>query len=231
MGRPPRLPGDHILSDLWFLRGKQAYGVASAAGNVLTLDVTANVPAAYGYGSIRTRQGKEWGILRMRGGGARGLELHPDDVAALSAQTGLSLAAVLARDTQDPTTVVLGELVELQETYVARSAIPSDPDHVQIEMVKDDSRVWQLLDEQTIAPAPVGTDPLAEPLMPEISVLHARCQRVETGIEVVWGVSVTFGARPMRSKSATTAAPPGRCCRRSAPPRAAAPRCGRPTSR
>lgn len=188
-------PGDHVLSDLWFLRGKQAYGVASAAGNVLTLDVTANVPAAYGYGSIRTRQGREWGILRMRGVGARGLELHPDDVAALAAQTGLSLAAVLARDTQDPTTVVLGDLVELQETYVARSAIPSDSDHVQIEMVKDDSRVWQLLDEQTIAPAPVGVDPLAEPLMPEISVLHARCQRVETGIEVVWGVSVTLGAR------------------------------------
>ncbi|WP_245298649.1 host specificity factor TipJ family phage tail protein, partial [Methylobacterium platani] len=188
-------PGDHILSDLWFLRGKSAYGVASANGNLLTLDVTANVPTAYGYGSIRTRQGREWGILRMRGVGARGLELHPDDVAALSAQTGLGLADVLARDTQDPTTVVLGELVELQETYVARSAIPSDPDHVQIEIVKDDARVWQLLDEQTIAPAPVGTDPLAEPLMPTISVLHARCQRVETGIEVVWGVSVTYGAR------------------------------------
>lgn len=188
-------PGDHILSDLWFLRGKQAYGVASATGNVLTLDATANVPTTYGYGSIRTRQGREWGILRMRGIGARGLELHPDDVAALSAQTGLSLAAVIARDTQDPTTVVLGDLVELQETYVARSAIPSDPDHVQIEMVKDDARVWQLLDEQVIAPAPVGTDPLAEPLMPQISVLHARCQRVETGIEVVWGVSPTSGAR------------------------------------
>ncbi|MFH6783610.1 MULTISPECIES: host specificity factor TipJ family phage tail protein [Methylobacterium] len=188
-------PGDHILSDLWFLRGKQAYGVASANGNVLTLDVTANVPAAYGYGSIRTRQGREWGILRMRGVGARGLELHPDDVAALSTQTGLGLADVLARDTQDPTTVVLGDLVELQETYVARSAIPSDPDHVQIEMVKDDARVWQLLDEQVIAPAPVNADPMAEPLMPQISVLHARCQRVETGIEVVWGVSVTLGAR------------------------------------
>lgn len=188
-------PGDHILSDLWFLRGKQAYGVASAAGNVLTLDVTANIPTDYGYGSIRTRQGREWGILRMRGVGSRGLELHPDDVAALSAQTGLNLAAVLARDTQDPTTVVLGDLVELQETYVARSAIPSDPDHVQIEMVRDDARVWQLLDEQTIAPAPVNADPLAEPLIPQISVLHARCQRVETGIEVVYGVSATAGAR------------------------------------
>lgn len=62
-------------------------------------------------------------------------------------------------------------------------------------MVRDDARVWQLLDEQTIAPAPVNADPLAEPLMPTISVLHARCQRVETGIEVVWGVSVTLGAR------------------------------------
>ncbi|ACK82447.1 host specificity factor TipJ family phage tail protein [Methylorubrum extorquens] len=188
-------PGDHVLSDLWFLKGKQAFGVASASGNILTLDVTANVPAAWGYGSIRNRQGREWGILRMRGVGPRGLELHPDDVAALAAQTGRSLASVLNRDTQDPTTVVIGDLVEIQETYVARSAIPSDADHVQIEMVADDPRVWQLLDEQVIAPFPINADNLAEPLIPQISVLHARCERIETGIEVVWGVSTTRGAR------------------------------------
>ncbi|MGW9822300.1 hypothetical protein ACUXK4_004895 [Methylorubrum extorquens] len=188
-------PGDHVLSDLWFLKGKQTFGVASASGNVLTLDVTANVPGEWGYGSVRTRVGREWGILRMRGIGARGLELHPDDVTALAAQTGLALADVLNRDTQGPTTIVIGDLVELQETYVARSAIPSDADHVQIEMVADDARVWQLLDEQVIAPAPVNADNLAEPLIPQISVLHARCERIETGIEVVWGVSVTRGAR------------------------------------
>ncbi|MFD6321030.1 hypothetical protein [Methylorubrum thiocyanatum] len=131
----------------------------------------------------------------MRGVGPRGLELHPDDVPALAAQTGRSFASVLARDSQDPTTVVIGELTELQETYVARSAIPSDADRVQIKMVADDPRVWQLLDEQVIAPAPVNADNLAEPLIPQISVLHARCQRIETGIEVVWGVSVTRGAR------------------------------------
>ena len=188
-------PGDHVLSDLWFLKGKQAFGVASAAGNMLTLDVTANVPAEWGYGSVRNREGREWGILRMRGVGPRGLELHPDDVTALAAQTGRSLASVLARDSQGPTTIVIGDLVEIQETYVARSAIPSDADHVQIEMVADDARVWQLLDEQVIAPAPINADNLAEPLIPQISVLHARCQRIETGIEVVWGVSTTRGAR------------------------------------
>ncbi|CAO4137973.1 host specificity factor TipJ family phage tail protein [Methylorubrum extorquens] len=188
-------PGDHVLSDLWFLKGKETFGVASASSNLLTLDVTANVPGEWGYGSVRTRVGREWGILRMRGVGARGLELHPDDVTALAAQTGLALADVLNRDTQGPTTIVIGELVELQETYVARSAIPSDADHVQIEMVADDARVWQLLDEQVIAPAPVNADNLAEPLIPQISVLHARCERIETGIEVVWGVSVTRGAR------------------------------------
>lgn len=162
---------------------------------MLTLDVTANVSAEWGYGSVRRRDGREWGILRMRGVGPHGLELHPDDVPALEAQTGRSLASVLARDSQDPTTIVIGELTELQETYVARSAIPTDADRVQIEMVADDPRVWQLLDEQVIAPAPVNADNLAEPLVPQISVLHARCQRIETGIEVVWGVSVTRGAR------------------------------------
>ena len=188
-------PGDHVLSDLWFFKGKQTFGVASASGNVLTLDVTANVPDVWGYGSIRRRDGREWGILRMRGKGPRGLELHPDDVPALEAQTGRSLTSVLARDRQDPTTVVIGDLTEIQETYVARSAIPSDADRVQIEMVADNPRVWQLLDEQVIAPFPVNADNLAEPLIPQISVLHARCQRIETGIEVVWGVSTTRGAR------------------------------------
>jgi hypothetical protein len=196
-------PGDHVLSDLWFLKGRRTFGVASASGNMLTLDVTANVSPEWGYGSIRTREGREWGILRMRGVGPRGLELHPDDVTALAARVHqtpsgpvrLRLADVLARDSQGPTTVVIGELVELQETYVARSAIPSDADHVQIEMVADDFRVWQLLDEQVIAPAPVNADNLAEPLIPQISVLHARCERIETGIEVVWGVSPTRGAR------------------------------------
>ncbi|MEG9501369.1 MAG: gp58-like family protein [Methylorubrum extorquens] len=196
-------PGDHVLSDLWFLKGKRTFGVASASGNMLTLDVTANVSPEWGYGSIRTREGREWGILRMRGVGSRGLELHPDDVTALAARVHqtpsgpvrLRLTDVLARDSQGPTTVVIGELVELQETYVARSAIPSDSDHVQIEMVADDFRVWQLLDEQVIAPAPVNIDNLAEPLIPQISVLHARCERIETGIEVVWGVSPTRGAR------------------------------------
>ncbi|CAO4174962.1 host specificity factor TipJ family phage tail protein [Methylorubrum populi] len=189
-------PGDHILSDLWFLKSKRSFGVASAAGHVLTLDVNADVPAEWGYGTIRSREGREWGILRMRGAGRRGLELHPDDVAALTGRTGLALTDVLARETQDPTTVVIGDLVELQETYVARSAIPSDAGHVQIEMVADDPRVWQLLDEQVIAPAPVNADSLAEPLIPDRpSVLHARCERIETGIEVVWGVSSTRGAR------------------------------------
>ncbi|SOR26829.1 protein of unknown function [Methylorubrum extorquens] len=196
-------PGDHVLSDLWYLKGKRTFGVASAAGNMLTLDVTANVPAEWGYGSIRTREGREWGILRMRGVGARGLELHAEDVTALEARVHqtpngpvrLRLTDVLARDSQGPTTVVIGDLVELQETYVARSAVPSDADHVQIEMVADDARVWQLLDEQVIAPAPINADSLAEPLIPQISVLHARCERIETGIEIVWGVSVTRGAR------------------------------------
>lgn len=188
-------PGDHVLSDLWFFKDKRAFGVASAAGNMLTLDVTANVPAEWGYGSIRTREGREWGILRMRGVGPRGLELHPDDVTALAAQTGRSLTAVLNRDSQGPTTIVIGDLTEIKETYVARSAIPSDADRVQIEMVRDDPRVWQLLDEQVVAPAPINADNLAEPLIPQISVLHARCERIETGIEVVWGVSVTRGAR------------------------------------
>ncbi|MCJ2009184.1 host specificity factor TipJ family phage tail protein [Methylobacterium sp. J-092] len=188
-------PGDHVLSDLWFLKGPQVFGVASSRGLILRLDVRATLSSEWGYGSIRTRVGREWGILRMRGAGPDLVELDAADVATLTQNTGRTLADVLARETQDPTTLVIGELVELQETYVVRSAIPSDPDHVQLEMVNDDPRVWQLLDEAVLGPLPVNGSGLEEPLVPEIAIVHARCVQIETGIEVTWGTSITRGAR------------------------------------
>ncbi|SOR29848.1 conserved membrane protein of unknown function [Methylorubrum extorquens] len=196
-------PGDHVLSDLWFLKGPVVYGVAGAVGRILTLDCDANLSSEWGFGSIRTRFGREWGILRMRGLGARRVELHPDDVAVAEARVvqtvdgpiRLALADVLARDTQDPTTLVVGELEELQETYVVRAALPTDADHVRIEMLQDDRRIWELLGEEVRGPLPVNPDALAEPLLPNIKTLRARCERIETGIEVVWSIAPPRGAR------------------------------------
>ncbi|KQQ31496.1 hypothetical protein ASF53_02005 [Methylobacterium sp. Leaf123] len=196
-------PGDHVLSDLWFLKGPVVYGVAGAVGRVLTLDCDANLSSEWGFGSIRTRFGREWGILRMRGLGARRVELHPDDVAIAEARLvqtvdgpiRLALADVLARDTQDPTTLVVGELEELQETYVVRAALPTDADHVRIEMLQDDRRIWELLGEEVRGPVPVNPDALAEPLLPNIKTLRGRCERIETGIEVVWSIAPPRGAR------------------------------------
>jgi hypothetical protein len=196
-------PGDHVLCDLWFLKGPAVYGVASASGNVLALDCDTDLGSEWKHGSIRTRIGREWGILRMRGAGPRAIELHPADVAALEATiqrtpyglARLALADVLAGDGQDPTTIVVGDLEEIQETYVVRSAIPTDADHVRIEMVLDDARIWTLLGEEVHGPLPVDPDALAEPLKPKIPLLRARCERIETGIEVVWGVVPAKGAR------------------------------------
>ncbi|CAO4181972.1 host specificity factor TipJ family phage tail protein [Methylorubrum populi] len=196
-------PGDHVLSDLWFLTGPVVYGVAGAVGRILTLDCDANLSGEWGYGSIRTRLGREWGLLRLRGLGGRRVELHADDVATLEARpvqtldgpVRLRLADVLARDGQDPTTLVVGVLEELQETYVVRAAIPTDADHVRIEMLHDDRRIWDLLGEPVYGPTPVNPDALAEPLLPNITTLRARCERIETGIEVVWSLSPTRGAR------------------------------------
>lgn len=196
-------PGDHVLSDLWFLKGPVVYGVAGAVGRILTLDCDANLSSEWGFGSIRTRFGREWGILRMRGLGARRVELHADDVASAEARAiqtvdgpiRLTLADVLARDTQDPTTLVVGELEELQETYVVRAALPTDADHVRIEMLQDDRRIWELLGEEVRGPVPVNPDALAEPLLPNIKTLRGRCERIETGIEVVWSIAPPRGAR------------------------------------
>ncbi|MEN3213616.1 host specificity factor TipJ family phage tail protein [Methylorubrum populi] len=196
-------PGDHVLCDLWFLKGPVVYGVTSAYGNVLSLDCDTDLCSEWKHGSIRTRMGREWGILRMRGAGPRAIELHAADLAVLEATlqgtpyglTRYALADVLAGDGQDPTTIVVGDLEEIQETYVVRSAIPTDADHVRIEMVLDDTRIWALLGEEVHGPLPVDPDALAEPLKPKIPLLRARCERIETGIEVVWGIVPAKGAR------------------------------------
>lgn len=196
-------PGDHVLCDLWFLKGPSVYGVAGANGNVLALDCDADLGTEWKHGSIRTRLGREWGILRMRGAGPRAIELHPDDVTALEAQiqqtpfgpTRLALDEVLARDGQDPTTIVIGDLEEIQATYVVRAALPTDADHVRIEMLLDDTRIWELLGEEVYGPVPVDPDSLAEPLQPNLTILRGRCERIETGIEVVWSLGPAKGAR------------------------------------
>ncbi|TFZ59313.1 methyl-accepting chemotaxis protein [Methylorubrum sp. Q1] len=196
-------PGDHVLCDLWFLKGPSVFGVAGANGNVLALDCDTDLGTEWKHGSIRTRLGREWGILRMRGAGPRAIELHPADLAVLEAQfqqtpygrTRLALAEVLARDGQDPTTIVIGDLEEIQATYVVRAAIPTDADHVRIEMLFDDTRIWALLGEEVFGPLPVDPDSLADPLQPKIPLLRARCERIETGIEVVWSLVPAKGAR------------------------------------
>ncbi|MCJ2036378.1 hypothetical protein, partial [Methylobacterium sp. J-068] len=65
-------------------------------------------------------------------------------MTVLQPQTGRTLSTGLALDSQDPTTGVLGDLVELQETYGARWAIPPAAHQVPSEMVGDDLTGAQL---------------------------------------------------------------------------------------
>ncbi|TDR94211.1 host specificity factor TipJ family phage tail protein [Enterovirga rhinocerotis] len=186
-------PGTHILSDLWFLDGKAAVSVVWAEGAVLTLGEEPPLLAGPTYASIRDRRGREWGILRATYDGARTLTLNATDLAARVATTGKALAEILALDTQDPTTVTLGDLVELQETYIARAARPVDADNVEIEMVLDDPRVWLALGETPIVPEPVTPEGPQEILRPVIQSLRAQCQRTETDIRLVWSIGQPRG--------------------------------------
>ena len=184
-------PGTHILSDIWYLSAKVVAGVVAIAGLTLTLDIDlpTDLPTNP-YASIRSRTGREWGLVQATVAGPRSLLLNAQDVAAQPTP----LADALANDTQDPTTITIGELPDLQETYIARAAVPTDPDHVEIDMVFDDPRVWQILGETVVYPQPpssAGPSVITEPVIPTV---HARCVTVETGIELVWGVGAAKGA-------------------------------------
>ena len=186
--------GTHVAPDLWYLNGKAVAGVESAAGNTLALDVTPNIAAGATYALIRNRLGREWGVLQATFDGNRSLVLNPGDVAAFSAGTGLSLENVLAKETQDPTTVMLGDLDAMQETYVVDSAVPSDANYTDIEMVRDDPRVWQVLGETIVVPEPPTLDFPQIVERPSVPSVFARCEPAETTIEIVWGIATAKGA-------------------------------------
>ena len=186
-------PGDNILSDVWYLRGYAVAGIDGLNGNVLTLDEDITLSGNNLYASLRRRDGREWGPLRVTIDGPRTVTMNAADVLSLTTSTGLDPSDIIALSTQDPTAITIGPLVELQKQYVARGAVPNGPDRITIEMVRDDARVWQFLGEAIVVPQPPAPEP-RDPVLPEIARLTALARRIETTIEVAWGLTPARGA-------------------------------------
>lgn len=190
-------PGDSALIDVWFLDGAVVGGVASFAGNVLTLDIEHGIAvgAAFDkYCSIRRRDGREWAILPCRANSARVIELQASAVSAAVSASGLTLAQALAAADQFPSTVAVSPtLTTLQESFIAKSAVPADQNTVDCEFLIDDARVWNAIGEAVVPPGVAGTGYLT-PLVPVAPQIAARCTPHETGIAMAWSVAPTLGA-------------------------------------
>ncbi len=190
------LPGDRVSCDIWWLDKALVAAVSGVAGNVLTLDVDhgLQIGGAYTlYASLRDRNGTEWALIRCRGAAGRGVELEPSDLATAQSTSGRTLGQVIARDDQFGTTIKIGTLIEQQRTYVAKSSVPSSPDVTDIEVVRDDARVWDFINEAYTPPQPVNPG-FTVPIVPVMSGFAARCILFETGIAAAWSVAPALGA-------------------------------------
>ncbi|WP_163068710.1 hypothetical protein, partial [Acinetobacter baumannii] len=68
---------------------------------------------------LRDRGGEEWGPVRVvQGAGPREVTLNAEDVAAEAASSGLTLVQVLAPENANPTTIIIGALVEHGEQWL-----------------------------------------------------------------------------------------------------------------
>lgn len=186
-------PGEHVLCDVWYIGGKRTYGIAYANGPInLVLDHATIGDEVGKWASIRNRAGREIGPVTVAAVSGKSIALSSAELQELGVY---DVTGVLAEEWQDPSSLVVGTPVEMQETFVIRSVMPQDGDYIQIEMVRDDIRVWQLLGETVNAPGPPLAFDLEDPLRPVIEVLHAFCDATETDIQVRWSFASPRGGR------------------------------------
>lgn len=182
--------GDPIRADSWFLSAGRAAGVLSASGSTLTLDTEVEVGAST-YAILRDRRGREWGPCKITHPGAalEVIELDGDDVTAAQTATGQSLASVLAADDEDMTSVLCGELTELQDSWLVRSVQHSGRDQIAIEAVYDHPDVWTALGEEPPPePTPPSTGGLVPPTVPTVAWVRARAATKGAGLAMDWSV-------------------------------------------
>lgn len=186
--------GDPVALDVWFMDGAAAAGVVSRAGDSLEFDV--DTPYIAGHEIVlRDRTGREWGpvALQSQGSSVRHLVLNAADRAAVEVATGKTLANVLARDDEPPTSARIGEVSFITERYLLRQISSSSANRFKIEAVNDDPRVWDVIGGAVTPRPPVGVG-LADPVLPVVPRVDAHTVAGAASNLVQWNVVRARGA-------------------------------------
>lgn len=187
--------GDSISIDPWFVDVRKAAGVIESNGDILSLDADIRLVAGE-MAVLRDRAGREWGPLEIagQGGSPRQIVLSAASRQAIETATGLSLAQVLSDGRRDMTTIQVGRLEALQESYLIQSVRMDGATHAQVDALIDDPRVWTLLGLAPGNPHP-SYGGIVEPESPALLGLTAIAVPAAAGFRLEYTITPGRGAK------------------------------------
>ena len=186
------LPNDLALIDNWYFDAYQAAGVLARDDLTLTVDSDMELPASP-FAILRARDGKEWGPVAVTQVGNQ-LMLDAADVAQAEALSGLSLDDVINTQTQAFTSVVVGELTEVQDAWLIRAISFSGDTQVGVEAVYDAPGVWTALAEPIIVPPPPPSSGLENDTSVTVSYVRGKAVQRNGAMFMDWAVGRSTGA-------------------------------------
>jgi hypothetical protein len=183
--------GDSISIPSWFLEETKAAQVVDAHGYRIGLDWAVPL-AANDQIVFRDRTGREWGPIPIVGPGdyPEELILSPADVDRMEMQTGMSFSDVLSDGDTEMTSVSIGQVAYLSESYLVKSVSMTDEDRATVSVVYDAPEVFAAIGAPVINP-PAGSAGLSDPLVPKILAFTAV--RVQMAAGFICQYAITAG--------------------------------------
>ena len=178
-------PNDKCLIDAWYFDGIEAAGIFGRSGNNLELDQPITLEPD-SYGVLRARDGREFGPILLTQVDETTVEMDAADLAAAQAQTGLTISQVLNTDTQAPTSLVIGDLTTVSDSWLVRSIRFTGENEVEIEAIYDAPGVWSDLGETIVGPPPPPSSGLVNEAAIDIAYLSAQARQTGTQMYMVW---------------------------------------------
>jgi hypothetical protein len=180
------LPNDKCSIDAWYFDGKEAVGIVAHSGLNLTLDQPLALPGTPTFGVLRARDGREWGPVQLTQVDDSTVAMNADDVAAAQSQTGLTIAQVINTATQAMTSMTVGALDVVTDSWLVRSIRFSGESQVEIEAIIDDPGVWTDLGEAIIGPPPPPSSGLVNQAAIDIVYISATAAQRGTQMYMDW---------------------------------------------
>lgn len=180
------LPNDKALIDAWYFDATESVGVTGRSSLTLLLDQDFTLPSATSYGYLRARDGREWGPVLLTQVSASSVSMDVSDVSQAASLTGLTIDEVLSTATQPFTTLVIGELPVVSESWLVRSVGFSGDEQVNIEAIYDAPEVWTALGEAIIGPPPPPSSGLVNQAAISISYVTALAAQRGTQLYMDW---------------------------------------------